>query len=74
MGSVWLARRNDGRFEGIVAVKLLNAALVGRSAEERFRREGSVLARLQHPHIAHLLDAFDPEAQPVKFIDGKNQW
>jgi serine/threonine protein kinase len=50
MGSVWLARRSDGRFEGKVAVKLLNAALIGRVGEERFRREGSILARLTHPH------------------------
>src|SRR5688572_15230539 len=54
MGTVWLARRSDGRFEGTVAVKLLNAGLIGRSGEERFRREGSFLARLTHPHIAHL--------------------
>lgn len=57
MGSVWLAERCDGRFEGRAAVKLLNIALVGRSGEERFRREGTFLARLTHPHIAHLIDA-----------------
>src|SRR5499427_6973845 len=56
MGSVWLAERSDGRFEGKAAVKLLNAALVGR-AEERFKREGTILARLTHPHIGRLLDA-----------------
>jgi len=57
MGSVWLASRSDGRYEGQVAVKLLNAALVGRGGEERFRREGTILARLSHPHIARLIDA-----------------
>jgi serine/threonine-protein kinase len=57
MGSVWLASRSDGRFEGQVAVKLLNAALVGRGGEERFRREGTILARLAHPNIARLIDA-----------------
>ena len=57
MGTVWLARRSDGRFEGSAAVKLLNAELVGLASEERFRREGSILARLAHPHIARLLDA-----------------
>ncbi len=57
MGSVWLARRSDGRFEGYAAIKFLNAALVGRGGEERFRREGSILARLTHPHIARLTDA-----------------
>jgi eukaryotic-like serine/threonine-protein kinase len=57
MGTVWLAHRSDGRFEGRAAVKLLNIALVGHPAEQRFRREGHVLARLQHANIAHLLDA-----------------
>jgi tetratricopeptide (TPR) repeat protein len=57
MGTVWLARRSDGRFEGRAAVKFLNAALVGRAGGERFRREGSVLARFAHPHIARLIDA-----------------
>lgn len=57
MGTVWLAHRSDGRFEGQVAVKLLNLAFVGHPSEQRFEREGSVLARLQHPNIARLLDA-----------------
>ncbi len=57
MGSVWRARRSDGRYEGDVAVKLLNLALVARGGPERFAREGQVLARLSHPHIAHLIDA-----------------
>jgi eukaryotic-like serine/threonine-protein kinase len=56
-GTVWLARRSDGRFEGEAAVKLLNPALVGHPSARRFAREGSVLARLRHPHIAHLMDA-----------------
>jgi serine/threonine-protein kinase len=57
MGTVWRARRSDGRFEGVAAVKMLNAALVGRSGERRFSREGNFLARLTHPHIARLFDA-----------------
>ncbi len=57
MGTVWLARRSDGRFEGLVAIKFLNAALIGRGGEERFRREGTILARLAHPAIARLIDA-----------------
>ena len=40
-----------------MAVKLLNIALMGRAGEERFRREGTILARLTHPHIARLIDA-----------------
>jgi eukaryotic-like serine/threonine-protein kinase len=57
MGSVWLAERSDGRFHGRAALKLLNAALLGRASEARFKREGSILARLTHPHIARLIDA-----------------
>jgi eukaryotic-like serine/threonine-protein kinase len=57
MGSVWSARRTDGRYDAVVAVKLLSASLLSRDAERRFRREGQILARLQHPHIAQLLDA-----------------
>ena len=56
-GSVWRARREDGRFEGAVAIKLLHLSLLGRAGAERFKREGDILARLTHPNIAHLLDA-----------------
>jgi serine/threonine protein kinase len=57
MGSVWLARRSDGRFERRVAVKFVNLALAGKGGEERFKREGSILGRLAHEHIAKLVDA-----------------
>jgi eukaryotic-like serine/threonine-protein kinase len=57
MGSVWLARRADDRFVGQAAIKLLNLSLVGHAGEERFRREGTILAALNHPNIARLLDA-----------------
>ncbi|HSF43172.1 MAG TPA: serine/threonine-protein kinase, partial [Thermoanaerobaculia bacterium] len=70
MGSVWLARRNDGRFEGTVAVKLLSAALLGATGASRFRREGTILARLKHPHIAQLIDAGVSEAgQPFLVLE-----
>jgi serine/threonine protein kinase len=70
MGSVWLARRSDGRFEGLAAVKLLNASLVGHAGEERFRREGNFLARLRHPHIAQLIDAgVSPLGQPYLVLE-----
>ena len=75
MGTVWLAERCDGRFEGRAAVKLLNVALMGRSSEERFRREGNILARLTHPNIARLIDAgVSPTGQPylvLEHVDGQ---
>ena len=57
MGAVWRAHRSDGRFEGQVAIKLLNVALLDPAGSARFQREGTILARLTHPHIARLLDA-----------------
>ena len=75
MGSVWLAHRSDGRYAGAVAVKLLNLSLVGHAGGERFKREGSLLARLAHPHIARLLDAgVTAGGQPflvLEFVEGK---
>jgi eukaryotic-like serine/threonine-protein kinase len=70
MGTVWLAHRSDGRFEGQAAVKLLNAALVGHPSEQRFAREGHVLARLRHPNIAQLFDAGVAEGrQPYLILE-----
>jgi eukaryotic-like serine/threonine-protein kinase len=72
-GSVWLAERCDGRFEGRAAVKLLNISLVGRAGEERFRREGNILARLRHPRTAHLVDAgVSPAGQPYLVLEHVN--
>jgi eukaryotic-like serine/threonine-protein kinase len=75
MGAVWVAHRSDGRYEAKVAVKLLNAALIGNAAERRFRREGELLARLAHPHITRLLDAgVSPGGQPylvLEIVDGE---
>ena len=69
-GSVWRARREDGRFDGVVAIKLLHLSLLGRAGAERFRREGQILARLTHPHIAHLLDAgVTPGGQPYLVLE-----
>jgi tetratricopeptide (TPR) repeat protein len=74
MGTVWLAARSDGRFERKAAVKFLNVALFG-GGDERFTREGMILARLTHPHIAQLLDAgVSPAAQPylvLEYVDGQ---
>jgi len=76
MGTVWLARRSDGRFVGRAAVKFLSVAFIGGAGEERFQREGSFLARLAHPNIAHLIDAgVFANGQPyliLEYIEGKH--
>ena len=54
--SVWLAHRADAP-AAQVAVKLLDVTLRGSIGEDRFRREGAMLARLDHPSIVRLLEA-----------------
>jgi serine/threonine-protein kinase len=75
MGTVWLAHRSDGRFIGRAALKFLSAGFVGSAGEERFKREGSFLARLRHPNIAHLIDAgVSASGQPylvLEYVEGK---
>jgi serine/threonine protein kinase len=74
MGSVWLAERADGLFARQVALKLVHASLAGRALAERFARERSILAALEHPHIARLLDAGVAEdGQPylaIEYVEG----
>jgi len=74
MGVVWLAERCDGHFEGRAAVKLLDIVRFGRS-EARIRREATILARVTHPNIAHVIDAgISPDGQPylvLELVDGQ---
>jgi len=57
MGAVWLARRADGVMQRTAALKLPHAEWVDHGLAARIARERSILARLQHPHIAVLYDA-----------------
>jgi len=56
MGAVYLAHRADGQFEQQVAIKLIDLPLATNIFRERFRQERQILAELQHPYIARLLD------------------
>ncbi|HYM43203.1 MAG TPA: serine/threonine-protein kinase [Steroidobacteraceae bacterium] len=75
MGSVWLGRRNDGKFEGNVAIKVLERRGLGNDAAGQIRREASLLARLSHAHIARLFDAGVREnGQPyliLEYVEGE---
>jgi serine/threonine protein kinase len=57
-------------------VKVLNIALMGKGGEERFKREGRILGRLTHPHIAELIDAgVSLTGQPflvLEYVEGGN--
>lgn len=56
MGAVYLASRWDGEFEQKVAVKIVGLPFELAPIRERFRLERQILASLNHPHIAHLID------------------
>jgi serine/threonine-protein kinase len=74
MGSVWLARRSDGRYEGLAAVKLLNLGSLGRDGAERLRHEANALAKLSHPNINHIIDAGVAAGQPylvLEYVEGE---
>ena len=73
MGEVWLAERSDGEFEQRVAIKQIAYPTPG--LLQRFRQERQILARLEHPYIARLLDGgVDQRGVPylvMEYIDGK---
>lgn len=57
MGVVYRARRSDQQFDKDVAVKFLSHAALDGGGHQRFLQERRILARLEHPNIARLLDA-----------------
>lgn len=56
MGTVYLAERADGHFEQKVALKVVKPGINSNEIISRFEDERQILARLQHPNIARLLD------------------
>ncbi len=74
MGEVYRAHRADAQYEQQVAVKLMRTGRDTSELMRRFRTERQILARLQHPNIATLLDGGVTDAgQPflvMQFVDG----
>ncbi|MFN7931717.1 MAG: serine/threonine-protein kinase [Bryobacteraceae bacterium] len=74
MGVVYLASRADGQFRKKVAIKLLAAGLQATFDHRHLRVEREALARLDHPHIARLLDSgFNAYGQPylvMEYVEG----
>ena len=56
MGTVYLATRTGEGFEQRVALKLIKRGMDTEEILARFKNERSVLAQLEHPGIAHLID------------------
>jgi serine/threonine-protein kinase len=75
MGEVYEAQRADGAFEMRAAVKLLKRGLDTAAVVDRFNRERRILAQLDHPNIAHVLDAGVAEdGRPflvMEYVDGQ---
>ena len=75
MGEVYLAERTDGHFEQLVALKLLRRAGPAPDLHRRFLRERQILARLEHPGIARLLDGGSADdGSPffaLEYVDGE---
>jgi tetratricopeptide (TPR) repeat protein/tRNA A-37 threonylcarbamoyl transferase component Bud32 len=75
MGTVYEATRADDQYRTRVAIKLLSQHAATESTVLRFRRERQILASLNHPHIASLLDGgVTHDAQPwfaMEYIEGE---
>jgi eukaryotic-like serine/threonine-protein kinase len=75
MGSVWLAERVDGLIDRPVALKLPHVSAHFSGLAERMTRERTILAALNHPHIARLYDAgLGDDGQPylaLEFVEGR---
>lgn len=74
MGTVYRAHVHDDP-QSEVAVKVVRADVDGQQVADRLRREGEVLARLEHPNIARFIESSTtPDGRPfyvMAFIDGE---
>lgn len=57
MGAVYLAERADGEFTKQVAIKVVRQRVASDGVLRRFRAERQILANIDHPNIARLIDA-----------------
>ncbi len=70
MGTVYLAVRDDDQFQKQVAIKVVRRGMDTADVLERFRHERQILANLDHPYIARLLDGgTTPDGRPFFVMD-----
>lgn len=76
MGTVFYAERNDDSFHKKVAIKIMRAGFGSDDRQRRFIIERQILADLEHPQIARLLDGgTTPDGQPyvvMEYVDGQD--
>ncbi|HTW63508.1 MAG TPA: serine/threonine-protein kinase [Bryobacteraceae bacterium] len=74
MGAVYLAERDYDDVRRQVAIKVIPWAMVDEDTLRRFRQERQILARMEHPNIARMLDAGrTPDGMPylvMEYVDG----
>ena len=75
MGAVYLAARDDDQYQQQVAIKIIKRGMDSDFVLQRFRNERQILATLDHPNIARLLDGgTTEEGAPylvMEYIEGK---
>jgi serine/threonine-protein kinase len=75
MGEVYLCERADDQYRKQVAIKLVSRGLISRQVQTRLRTERQILATLDHPNIARLLDGgTTEEGVPylvMEYVDGE---
>src|SRR6202043_3888629 len=74
MGAVWLATRHDREYHKKVAIKMVKRGMDSQEILRRFRTERQVLANLEHPNIARLIDGGStPDGLPylvMEYVEG----
>jgi eukaryotic-like serine/threonine-protein kinase len=75
MGAVYLAERADGDFQQRVAIKVVRGGFASPFLLERFREERRILASLEHPNIARLIDGGTTDAGlpyvAMEYVEGE---
>jgi serine/threonine protein kinase/Tol biopolymer transport system component len=69
MGAVYLATRVDGEFSKHVAIKFIRTSRVSPAALKRFKAERQILADIDHPNIARLIDGGTAEGMPFFIME-----
>lgn len=70
MGTVYRAERTDDVYDRAVAIKVIKRGMDTDAVISRFRREREVLGRLDHPHIACVVDGgATPDGLPYVVMD-----